>query len=90
MFKDNHPTVTGGKRVFRGEDKKGKTGVKGNESRWVYCRHCGFPVDTERHPRGDGNDTSYTTSSYSYKGETLYYGDPTVHSGCPFCGSKDY
>jgi len=95
MFKDVHPTSTGGKKVFRGKDKQDRAGVKGNESRWVRCRHCGFAVDTERHPRGEQgveNSISSTTSSYTHPitGETLYYGDPTVSAGCPLCGSRDY
>lgn len=108
MFKNVHPSPTGGKKTFRGKDKQDWAGVKGNESRWVYCRHCGFPIDTEQFPRGDEgveNDISYTTSSYTHPvvalktGSSLttwgsavvyYVGDPTVHSGCPFCGSKNY
>lgn len=96
MFKDVHPTQTGGNKPFRGKDKEDRSGVKGNESRWVYCRQCGFPVDTERHPRGERgqeNDISFTTSSYTDSATgltTLYTGYPTVNSGCPLCGSKDY
>ena len=106
MFKKNHPSPSGGRRVFKGKDLPDNKGVKGNESRWVFCRHCGFPVDTEVHPRGewgDPNSFTYTTASYTHpvvslkagsptwgSATTYYWGDPTGHGGCPFCHSKDY
>ncbi len=69
MFKNWHPTESGGRKAFRGKDKHDSAGVKGNESRWVYCRHCGFPIDTEVHQRGEWgvpNDVTFTTSSYTH------------------------
>jgi hypothetical protein len=54
--------------------------VPGNESHKVYCKHCGFPCDIRKNAlkeKGDGISHSST-------------GDPTVNSGCPFCGSYNY
>ncbi len=89
---------TGG--PLRAKDKKDWRGVKGNESRLVRCRFCGFICDTERDLMlKDGSFAgrgvtfgSQQTISYSVGGKTVtdkYY-VPTVQGGCPFCGSYLY
>jgi len=66
-FKNIHPTPSA---------RRGK--VFGEESNFVYCRQCGFVVDTDKCARGEGDGISISD------------GDPTVSAGCPQCGSKNY
>ena len=66
-FRDIHPTISA---------RRGR--VPGTESKYVYCKQCGFIVNTEKCARGEGD------------GITITAGDPVVSAGCPFCGSKNY
>lgn len=86
---------------LRGVDKKDFMGVKGNESRLVRCRFCGFICDTERDMqmkdgnfagRGVSHGSQKTSSSYKIgnKSVTEYYYEPDVTGGCPCCGSYLY
>ena len=66
-FKNYHPSSSA---------RKGR--VPGSEHNLVYCKQCGFIIDTEKIARGEGD------------GITITGGDPTVSAGCPHCGSKNY
>lgn len=62
------------------------------DDRYRRCVQCGMMCHLDRDLRGrDGSQTadgiSTSDSSYSLGGQTIYYGDPSVSSGCPFCGS---
>ena|SRR3990167_9286658 len=99
MFKDIYPQPhTGGK--LRAKDKKDWMGVKGDESRLVRCRFCGFIADTDRDLRlkdgsaaGRGKSLgSQKSNTYTLKGKSItdYYYEVTQVSGCPFCSSYLY
>lgn len=99
MFQELYPTPhTGG--PLRAKDKKDERGIKGDESRRVRCRFCGFPCDRDRDlivregsfagkgvSHGTQQSTSYTVSG---KSVTDYYYELTINGGCPQCGSFVY
>lgn len=94
-FRDVHPTQTGRRPMGRlagidlpeGDVKK----AKHNESRWLRCWQCGFPVDTERDLTGAQRDgvTIVTTTQTASGQANVSVSDPTVRHGCPFCGSDE-
>ena len=91
-FVDVHPTRSAGKK-FKGEDLPPSQGSTGKESDFVRCQQCGYPVDRTLHSKGSGHgneSVSTSTQTHPITGATLYYGDPTVTGGCPFCGSSEY
>ena len=97
MFETVHPSPTARKGSTRGKDLPDDGGTKGNESRFVFCRHCGWRVDQDENPKPEElveNPISYATDSYTHPHDssvTVYTGDPTVGGPCcPFCGSRDY
>lgn len=72
-----------------------------DEEAFIRCRKCQHTYNTQRFPRGIGDgistsDTSYTITwekwaeeqwgSFYWGGVAGYYGEPSVSSGCPFCG----
>lgn len=93
-FSDVHPSGTGRRPMgalsgvdLPPEDMYG--GAKHNESRFIRCYQCGFPVDTERdltnaeqpaisHPTTTVTDGSSVSHSIT---------DTKVNAGCPFCGA---
>lgn len=81
-------------RKFPAKDLPDQPGIKGNESRRVYCRFCGFPCDTERDSlvddRNDLNGNTAAVKSYVLHGKTFSYAEVTSRSGCPLCGSRNY
>jgi len=100
MFKDIYPTPHTGARL-RAEDKKDWMGVKGDESRLVRCKFCGWICDPDRDMQlkdgsfaGKGIDygsqKSATLTYPSGKTETVYYYEVTVNGGCACCGSFLY
>jgi hypothetical protein len=80
-FNDLHPTVTGGKRKFRGVDLPAWGGSDGLESKHVRCKQCGFVVY-------DSSMTHYDSSDVAYDG--IDYIDTIGTAGCPFCGASEY
>lgn len=92
-FKDVHPTQTAGKK-FEGKDLPPYAGLDGLESKYKSCKQCGFIFDTTKHGEGDGwggNESATSTSqTHPITGSTLYYADPTIGAGCPFCGASNY
>jgi ribosomal protein S27E len=76
-------------------------GTKGDESRLVRCKFCGFICDPDRDLQlkdgsfaGKGIDygsqQSATITYRNGKTETIYYYEPTTNFGCPFCASGLY
>ena len=66
-----------------------------SDDRYRRCLQCGYMCHLDRDLRvrnGGRTGDGITTSDSSYTAQdgttTLYYGDPTVNSGCPFCGSQ--
>jgi len=93
-FEDVHPSPTGRRPLgalkgqdLRPEDMRGS--AKHNESRWIRCYQCGFPVDTERDlTNAEQPAISFPTTTVSPGGQTAVAAqDAQVNSGCPFCGS---
>lgn len=94
-FRDVHPTQTGRRPmgslagIDLPEDAVKK--AKHNESRWIRCWQCGFPVDTERDLTGSQRDgvtvVSKTQSATGQDDETV--SDPEIRHGCPFCGADE-
>jgi len=93
-FHDLHPSPTGGDQTFQGMDLPDAGGTKGNESRFVRCRWCGFICDLERDSLEDDlnelNGNKATETSYTISGVTHWYGNLSNVSGCPLCGSRNY
>ncbi len=102
MFKRIYPTPHTGGRLHA-TDRKDWFGVKGDESRLVRCRFCGFICDPRRDliikdgsfarkgiSYGSQNSDTYTVENRSGVEITDYYYAPTVVGGCPFCGSYLY
>lgn len=100
MFRPIYPTPHTGSRL-RAKDVKDWHGVKGDESRLVRCRHCGWICDPDRDQQirdgsfaGKGIDygaqQSATITYPSGKTETIYYYDRSTNGGCPNCGSFLY
>lgn len=99
MFKELYPSPHTG-APLRAHDLRDWMGVKGDESRLVRCRFCGFICDPDRDMQiKDGNfagkGISYGTQqsgSYVVGGVTVtdYYNEPEITGGCPFCGSFRY
>ena len=100
MFRKIYPTPhTGG--ILRARDKKDWRGVKGDESRLVRCRFCGWICDPDRDlevkdgsfaGRGVSHGAAKTTDSYKVGNKTVtdtYY-EPVTMGGCPNCGSYLY
>lgn len=104
MFQDIYPQPhTGG--PLRAKDKQDWLfwmGVRGDETRLVRCRFCGFICDPVRDLQvekesyaGKGVDLG-TQKSTTYvvgnggKTVTDYYYEPDTACGCPGCGSLMY
>ena len=100
-FEEIYPQPhTGGK--LHAKDLPDWQGIKGDESRLVRCKFCGFINDPRRdRPQlkkgsfaGKGIDYgSQKTSTITYpwgKTETVYYYEITITGGCPLCGSFMY
>ena len=82
-----HPTISAGQKVLRtSKDIPDSQGEKGNESRWVTCRQCGWPCDPDLTSDGTGwgNDAKKLTT-----GTTRYEPDET-NPGCPLCHSSSW
>ncbi len=101
MFKEIYPIPHTG-APLRAKDVKDWQGVKGDESRLVRCRFCGFICDPDRDMQmKDGNfagkgvdhGSVQTSSDYKVGGKTItdeYYYTPEITGGCPGCGSYRY
>lgn len=104
-FNDLHPTVTGGKRKFRGVDLPAWGGSDGLESKHVRCKQCGFIVNKFRNPVGSGwgnIETEIQQTTVTYDSSTTHYDSSDVaydgidyidtvgNAGCPFCGASEY
>ena len=101
MFQNIYPSPHTGPRL-RAKDVKDWMGVKGDESRLVRCRFCGWICDPDRDQEardgsfiGKGIDygsqqTSTLTLNKGRTTETIYYYEVEVNSGCPSCGSMLY
>lgn len=64
--------------------------AKPNESRWIRCYQCGFPVDTERDLTGSEQPAiSFPTVTIAPNVSATITGvqDCKVNAGCPFCGA---
>ncbi len=61
--------------------------AEGNEDNMVRCKRCGFPCDTTRDKTGSGSGLTYVAVTHS---ATACPDNPTVVSGCPQCGSRNY
>lgn len=59
-----------------------------NESRWIRCYQCGFPVDTERDlTNAEEPAISHPTTTVTDAGSVSHsITDAKVNAGCPFCG----
>lgn len=103
MFQELYPTPhTGG--PLRAKDKQDWLfwmGVRGDETRLVRCRFCGFICDPIRDLQvedgsyaGKGIDhgaqQSVTYTVGGSKSVTDYYYTPETVAGCPVCGSLLY
>ena len=98
MFIPLYPSPHTGPSL-RAKDVKNWMGVKGDESRLVRCKFCGFICDPDKD--SEARDGSFVGKGIDYgsqqsstltvnKGrttETIYYYEPSINSGCPFCGS---
>lgn len=62
------------------------------ESGYIKCLKCGYTMNKYRHakPKARGAGVSFDTDSYTIESTTQYYGDPTVNTGCPLCGTWNY
>ncbi len=100
-FREIYPTPHTGS-ALRAKDQPDWAGIKGDESRLVRCKFCGFINDPERDKpilkkgsfAGKGiNFGAQKTSTLTYpwgKTETIYYYESSVIGGCAFCGSFLY
>ena len=52
----------------------------------VRCKRCGFINDLSKNKQGDGSGISLIATTIA--GVSLY--NPTVTSGCSFCGCKNF
>jgi hypothetical protein len=94
-FRDVHPSETGRRPMgsLAGIDLPQEAVKKSrhNESRWIRCRQCGFPVDTERDLTGSERDgvviVSKVQTAAGQADKTVQ--DPEVHHGCPHCGADE-
>ncbi len=60
----------------------------GNEDEtFVRCRRCGVPLDTDRNKSGSGSGLTYVAVTHT---QSQCPDDPTVVSGCWFCGTRNY
>jgi hypothetical protein len=60
----------------------------GNEdATFKRCKRCGFPCNTDRDKTGPGSGLIYVAVTHT---ATACPDNPTVISGCPFCGSRNY
>lgn len=101
MFQRLYPKPHTGSKL-RAKDVKDRMGIKGDESRLVRCRFCGWICDPDREQEakngsfvGKGIDygsqqTSTLTLNKGRTTETIYYYEPEIVSGCPCCGSLLY
>lgn len=100
MFQPIYPSPYRG-LPFKAHDMEDRLGIKGNESRRIKCRFCGFVNDPDERPLlrdGDfagkgidyGSRQSATITYPTGKTETNYYYEITVNGGCSFCGSLIY
>lgn len=100
MFKSLYPSPHTG-APLRFKDHDDWMGVKGNESRLVRCRFCGFICDRERDliirdgsfaGKGVSYGSQQTTSAYTVGGKSVtdYYYEPVAAGGCPQCYSFRY
>jgi hypothetical protein len=101
MFRRIYPQPHTGPRL-RARDVKNWFGVKGDETRLVRCKFCGFICDPDRD--SEARDGSFVGKGISYgsqqtstltlnKGrttETIQYYEPEMVGGCPNCGSFLY
>jgi len=98
MFRKLYPSPRTGPGL-KAHNVKDWFGVKGDESRLVRCRFCGWICDPRRDQ--ESRDGSFVGKGIDYgsqksstltvnKGrttETIYYYEPLVVGGCPQCGS---
>jgi len=101
MFKRIYPQPHTGPHL-KAKDVKNWMGVKGDETRLVRCRFCGWICDpnTDQEARdgsfvGRGVDygsqkSSTLTLNKGRTEETINYYEPTNVGGCPNCGSYLY
>jgi hypothetical protein len=85
---------------LRGKDMPDWRGIKGDESRYVRCRFCGFPCDRDRDliirdGSFAGKGVSYgaqQSGTYTVGGVSVtdYYYDAEAQGGCPNCHSFRY
>ena len=98
MYKEIYPTQHTG-APLRAVDQKDWFGQKGDESRLVRCRFCGWICDPDREMeikdgsfagKGVSFGTKQTTSTYyvgsGRKAVTDTYYEPKISGGCPACG----
>ncbi len=100
-FHNLHPTGTVGKPLHV-EDMPPISGNRGNDTRFIRCKQCGFICDKERDrlmPMGSRVGDGVVVSSYplynsdiSYDAYVMYDGRyiENVTGGCPLCGSYLY
>ena len=95
-FKDVHPSGTGRQPLgtLKGIDLPPdamRGSAKPNESRWIRCWQCGFPVDTERHNLNmqEPAITFPTTTVTPNDQDAVATQDARVSDGCPFCGASE-
>ena len=103
-FKKVHPIQTGGRaRGIGGVDLPPWGGSDGEESKFVKCKQCGFPVNRKRNPPGSGwgniqeeiypitgfdsATTDFDDSKTAFDGN---YADREGNAGCPLCGASEY
>ena len=100
MYREIYPQPHTG-APLRPKDQKDWFGQKGNESRLVRCRFCGWICDPDRETeikdgsfagKGVRHGTQKTTSTYYVGGGskvavTDKYYQPKATGGCPCCGS---
>jgi len=79
-FKNVHPTKTVGKPLK----------VEGDDSKYVRCKQCGFIVNRDINPKGNGYGNESLSAVTTIAGATANAKDPTVTAGCPLCGSSEY
>lgn len=60
-----------------------RKGQRVGRTPWRRCRQCGMPNDTRKTGTGAGDGITVAASDAST-------GDPTVTSGCRFCGSLSW
>jgi len=90
-FNDVHPSPTGRQPLgtLKGIDlpdwavRSGKS----NESRWIRCYQCGFPIDTTRHNLDSEYDGVTSVRTTQEPNSTVVY-NPVVGFGCPQCGAS--